>query len=123
MIGWFSQSHDRLGIDRSAFSPTRVTVAVFVARLMDASRTPATAARAASPLDTHPPHCGKSWHRRGLQGARHEGKREACMKNRLIYRVTHGRTPKTKKLGKHVRQEEKGEEEEEAATDGLLCLW
>ena len=37
-------------------SPERVTVAVFVARLMDASRTPATAASAASPLDTHPPH-------------------------------------------------------------------
>lgn len=71
MIGWFSQSHDRLGIDRSDFSPTSVTVAVFVARLMDASRTPATAVRAASPLDTHPPHCGTRWHRRGLQGARH----------------------------------------------------
>lgn len=95
-------------IDSSASSPIRVTVAVFVARLMDASRTPGTAARAASPLDTHPPHCDISWHRRDMRGAHGEGKTEACMQNRLTYGVTRGRTLGTK-LRKHVRQEEETE--------------
>lgn len=108
LIGWFSQAHDKTVIDRSVSSPSRVTVAVFVARLMDACPTPATAARAAFPLDTHPPHCDISWHRRDLRGARRESKTEACLQNRLTYRVTRGRTLGTK-LRKCVRQEEEAE--------------
>lgn len=38
-------------------SPVRVTVAVLVARLMVASCTPGTPFKAASPFETHPPHC------------------------------------------------------------------